>query len=212
MRIGVLVVGLLLLGTLFVAGSTLIRRRNPAPTPSASPTSGQAYFTHSDPKYEYSIKRPEGWNTRNLDKSDPTIALVVGPDPPYPVDDAIAVEFHSLGAYYGPADLVPFKDAILKQLGGNVNIVTQSPSPVISGLVGYYFVWTFPAANPTGLHAAYYLLDGDRYDTILLQVMPATDTKSFEAMLPIFQQMAQTFKSFHHAATPTAPATPSPGH
>src|SRR5438105_15963726 len=117
MRIGILLVGLLLLGTLFVAGSTLIRKRNPSPTPSPSP-SGQAYFPHNDPKYEYSIQRPEGWNTRNLDKSDPTIALVVGPDPPYPVDDAIAVEFHSLGAYYGPADLVPFKDAILKQLGG----------------------------------------------------------------------------------------------
>ena len=139
MRIGILVVGLLLLGTLFVAASTLIRRHNPSPTPNPSPTSGQAFFTHSDPKYEYSIKRPEGWNTRNLTVANPNIALVVGPDPPYPVDDVITVQFHSLDAYYAPTALVPFKDAILKQLGPNVNIVTQNPSPVISGLVGYYF-------------------------------------------------------------------------
>ena len=209
MRIGILVVGLLLLGTLFVAASTLIRRHNPSPTPNPSPTSGQAFFTHSDPKYEYSIKRPEGWNTRNLTEANVNIALVVGPDPPYPVDDVIAVEFHPLEKYYAPTALVPFKEAILNQLGSNVNIVTQNPSPVISGLVGYYFVWTFPATNPKGLHAAYYLLDGDRYVTILLQVTPVDDTKSFENMLPIFQQMAQTFRSFHHAAAPTGTVTPA---
>jgi hypothetical protein len=204
-RIGVLVVGLLLLGSLFVAGTTLIRRHGAPPTPAPTPSaSEQAYFLHSDPQHEYSIMRPEGWNTRNLATANPNIVLVVGPDPPFPVDDVVTVQIHPLGRSYPATALLPFRDFIVQTLGSNVNLVTQEPSPIIDGLVGYYFVWTFPATSPQGLHAAYFLLDGDRYITILLQVQPATDTTSFTAMQPVFQHMAQTFKSFHHAATPSA--------
>jgi hypothetical protein len=188
------------------------------PTPTASPTSPSAneasFITVQDPVNEFSISRPQGWVARGLVSPDPNIAMIVGPDAPYPIADFVAVTMHKLPFPLNNKDVVQFKDFVLQLLGNDLNLIGQNPSPTINGHAGYFFVWSYPKAAPTTLHEAYYLIDGDRFVTILLQIEPATDSTSLANLAPVFQQVAQSFKSYHVTPTPTSSVTttakPSP--
>jgi len=218
-RVGILILALVLVAILGVAGWGIVGGRstgpngtngNPAPaasttSPSASPTA--TGITVQDPVNEFSISRPQGWVARALASPDPNIAMIVGPDAPYPIADFVAVTIHKLPFPLTNNDVAPFKDFILQLLGNDLNIIQQSPSPVINGHAGYYFVWSYPKATPTTLHSAYYLIDGDRFVTILLQIEPATDSTSLANLAPVFQSMAQSFKSYHTTPSPTATVT-----
>jgi hypothetical protein len=220
-RVGILIVALVLVAILGVAGWGIVGGRstgnngtsgNPAPSasatsPSASPTANG--ITVQDPVNEFSISRPQGWVARALASPDPNIAMIVGPDAPYPIADFVAVTIHKLPFPLTNNDVAPFKDFILQLLGSDLNIIEQTPSPVINGHAGYYFVWSYPKAAPTTLHSAYYLIDGDRFVSILLQIEPPTDSTALANLSPIFQQMAQSFKSYHVTPTPTATTRPT---
>ena len=140
---------------------------------------------------------------RSLASPDANIAMIVGPDAPYPIADFVAVTIHKLPFPLANKDVVQFKDFVLQLLGNDLNLIGQNPSPTINGHAGYFFVWSFPKAAPTTLHEAYYLIDGDRFVTILLQIEPPTDSTSLSNLLPVFQQMAQSFKSYHVTPSPT---------
>jgi hypothetical protein len=144
---------------------------------------------------------------RGLVSPDPNIVMIVGPDAPYPIADFVAVTMHRLPFALGNKDVVQFKDFILQLLGNDLNLIGQNPSPTINGHAGYFFVWSYPKAAPTTLHEAYYLIDGDRFVTILLQIEPATDSTSLANLSPVFQQVAQSFKSYHVTPTPTSSVT-----
>jgi hypothetical protein len=45
--------------------------------------------------------------------------------------------------------------------------------------------------------------------SILLQIEPPTDSTSLANLSPVFQQMAQSFKSYHVTPTPTATTRPT---
>ncbi|HMC52629.1 MAG TPA: hypothetical protein VKI64_07700, partial [Acidimicrobiales bacterium] len=124
-----------------------------------------------------------------------------------PTADFVAVTIHKLPLPLANKDVAPFKDFILQLLGSDLNIIEQSPSPVINGHAGYYFVWSYAKVAPTTLHSAYYLIDGDRFVNILLQIEPPTDSTSLANLSPIFQSMAQSFKSYHVTPTPTSTVT-----
>jgi hypothetical protein len=215
-RVGILVLAVVILATIGVAGSAVIGGgskgpANPSPTasetsPSAS-ASGGGFITVQDPVNEFSISRPEGWVARGLVSPDPNIAMIVGPDAPYPNADFVAVTMHRLPFPLANKDVVQFKDFILQLLGSDLNLIGQNPSPTINGHAGYFFTWSYPKAAPTTLHQAYYLIDGDRFVTILLQIEPATDSTSLANLSPVFQSMAQSFKSYHTTPSPTATAT-----
>jgi hypothetical protein len=221
-RVGILILALVLVAILGVAGWGIVGGRsngnsgnnatngNPSPaasatSPSASPT--PTGITVQDPVNEFSISRPQGWVARALASPDPNIAMIIGPDAPYPIADFVAVTIHKLPFPLTNNDVAPFKDFILQLLGSDLNIIEQTPSPVINGHAGYYFVWSYPKATPTTLHSAYYLIDGDRFVSILLQIEPPTDSTSLANLSPIFQQMAQSFHSYH--VTPTKSSTPT---
>ena len=219
-RVGILILALVIVAILGVAGWGIVggsskgNNANPPPTPTASATSPAATasptanaITVQDPVNEFSISRPQGWVARALASPDPNIAMIVGPDAPYPTADFVAVTIHKLPIPLANKDVAPFKDFILQLLGSDLNIIEQTPSPVINGHAGYYFVWSYPKVAPTTLHSAYYLIDGDRFVSILLQIEPPTDSTSLANLSPIFQQMAQSFKSYHVTPTPTATST-----
>jgi hypothetical protein len=215
-RVGILVLGVVILATIGVAGSAVIGGSskgpaNPSPTtsqtsPSASP-SGASFITVQDPVNQFSISRPDGWVARGLVSPDPNIAMIVGPDAPYPNADFVAVTIHKLPFPLSNKDLQPFKDFIVQLLGSDINVITQAPSPIINGHAGEFLTWSYPKAAPTTLHQAYYLIDGDRFVTILLQIEPATDSTSLANLSPVFQLMAQSFKSYHTTPSPTATVT-----
>jgi hypothetical protein len=221
-RVGILILALVLVAILGVAGWGIVGGRStgtngtnttngtPAPTtsatsPSASPTANG--ITVQDPVNEFSISRPQGWVARGLASPDPNIAMIIGPDAPYPIADFVAVTIHKLPFPLTNKDVAPFKDFILQLLGTDLNIIEQTPSPLINGHAGYYFVWSYPKAAPKTLHSAYYLIDGNRFVTILLQIEPPTDSTSLANLSPVFQQMAQSFKSYHVTPTPTSTVT-----
>ncbi len=218
-RIGIVIVVIALLATVVVAGLAAIRGKNPSTvgvtateTPSVaatspSPTPGTALFTVQDPTNQFSISRPQNWTARALTVPDKNIAMIIGPDAPYPQSDLVAVTFHQLPFPLANRDVLQFKDFILELIGTDANILSQSPSPTIDGHAGYSFTWTYPKAAPTTLHEAYYIIDGDRFVTILLQIEPPQDTNALSSLTPIFQNMAQTFKSFHITPTPTSTVT-----
>jgi hypothetical protein len=215
--VGILILAVVILATIGVAGSAIIGGGGPkgaavSPNPTASASSPAAasaagFITVQDPVNEFSISRPQGWVARGLVSPDPNIAMIVGPDAPYPIADFVAVTMHKLPFPLGNKDVVQFKDFILQLLGNDLNLIGQNPSPTINGHAGYFFVWSFPKAAPTTLHEAYYLIDGDRFVTILLQIEPATDSTSLANLSPVFQQVAQSFKSYHVTPTPTSTVT-----
>jgi len=221
-RVGILIVALVIVAILGVAGWGIVGSRstgtsgtsgtNGSPAPPASATSPAAgptanAITVQDPVNEFSISRPKGWVARALASPDPNIAMIIGPDAPYPIADFVAVTIHKLPIPLTNRDVAPFKDFILQLLGSDLNIIEQTPSPVINGHAGYYFVWSYPKAAPTTLHSAYYLIDGDRFVNILLQIEPPTDSTSLANLSPVFQQMAQSFRSYHVTPTPTSTVT-----
>jgi hypothetical protein len=212
-RVGILVLAVVILATIGVAGSAIIggggsKGGGGNATPTASETSPSAsaasFITVQDPVNEFSISRPQGWVARGLASPDANIAMIVGPDAPYPIADFVAVTTHRLPFALANKDVVQFKDFILQLLGSDINLIGQNPSPNINGHAGYFFVWSYPKAAPTTLHEAYYLIDGDRFVTILLQIEPATDSTSLANLSPVFQQVAQSFKSYHVTPTPTS--------
>jgi hypothetical protein len=215
--VGILILAVVILATIGVAGSAIIggggpkgAAVNPNPTASASSpaaASAAGFITVQDPVNEFSISRPQGWVARGLVSPDPNIAMIVGPDAPYPIADFVAVTMHRLPFALGNKDVVQFKDFILQLLGSDLNLIGQNPSPTINGHAGYFFVWSYPKAAPTTLHEAYYLIDGDRFVTIVLQIEPATDSTSLANLSPVFQQVAQSFKSYHVTPTPTSTVT-----
>ena len=229
-RIGILLVVLALLGVVVVGGLAVFKSKtqspaavtatdtsSPPPSPSASSgAAAESYFTYSDPTNQFSILRPNSWSARGLTSPDPNIVMVIGPTNSYPSGDLIAVTIHQLPFTLSPDQLAGFKDFIVGQLGTDLNMIQESPSPVIDGRVGYYFVWSNPKVNPTTVHAGYYLIDGDRFVNILLQIEPANDQVAFQNIVPIFQKVAQSLKSFHTPSptskplTPSATSTPSP--
>jgi hypothetical protein len=211
-----LVLAVVILATIGVAGSAIIGGGGPKgaagnPSPTASETSPSAsaasFITVQDPVNEFSISRPQGWVARGLVSPDPNIAMIVGPDAPYPNADFVAVTMHRLPFPLANKDVVQFKDFILQLLGSDLNLIGQNPSPTINGHAGYFFTWSYPKAAPTTLHQAYYLIDGDRFVTILLQIEPPTDSTSLANLSPVFQSMAQSFKSYHTTPSPTATVT-----
>jgi hypothetical protein len=218
--VGILVLALVIVAILGVAGWGIVGGRSKGtgtdngagPTPAASGTSPSAspaasFITVQDPVNEFSISRPQGWVARGLASPDPNIAMIVGPDAPYPIADFVAVTIHKLPLTLANKDVAPFKDFVLQLMGSDLNLIGQNPSPLINGHAGYFFVWSYPKAAPTTLHSAYYLIDGDRFISILLQIEPPTDSTSLANLSPIFQQMAQSFKSYHVTPTPTSTAT-----
>jgi hypothetical protein len=226
MRIGIILVVVLLVATLGFALVALVRgvrkpSANGTPTESpgvtatvsSTPSPTKTLIPMSDPRNEFSIDRPSDWEIRNVAPiPNNVLALAVGPPPPYPVDDLVTVEFEPLATALGPNALQPFGRLVRDTLEkGGASIVSQQPL-VVHGLVAWYFVYGTPASstNTGSLRAAYYLLDGDRIAKILLQVKPLTDQQGFLALGPVFQQMAGSFVSFHHAATPTSTATSPP--
>jgi len=220
-RIGILLVALAILATLGIAGFAALRGRthpgasdngmgasvSPTVTPSESPT-GPAYFTFQDPVHEFSISRPQGWIARGLTTPDPNIAMVVGPDAPYPTADFVAVTFHNLPFTLRNSDLLAFRDFLVNQLA-DTNIITFEPTPFIDGHAGYLFTTSSPKNAPETLHRTYVLIDGNRFVSIILQIEPTTDSTALSNLSPIFDAMAQSFKSYHVSPTPTSTATPA---
>ena len=227
-RIGILLIVVAIVATLGIAGFAALRGHvspnanggngggsaTPAPTatdtssPTASP-SGPSYFTFQDPANEFSISRPQGWIARGLATQDPNIPFIVGPDAPYPPADFVAVVIHPLPFVLRNSDLVAFKDFLVEQLSNEDNIITEEPSPYIDGHAGYLFTTSNPKSAPTTLHQTYYLIDGNRYISIILQIEPPTDSTALSNLAPIFQTMAQSFKSYHVSPTPTSTVTPA---
>ena len=208
-----------------IAGTAAFRGRSSPPanasplTPGRSPNgpspsfgssgavSGDTFITVQDPVNEFSISRPPTWVARALVSPDPNIAMTVGPDAPYPIADFVAVTIHRLPFPLANKDIGPFKDFVLQLMGSDLNIIGENPLPLIDGHAGYFFVWSYPKAAPTTLHEAYYLIDGDRFVSILLQIEPPTDSTSLANLSPVFQQMAQSFRSYHVTPTPTSTVT-----
>jgi hypothetical protein len=216
-RVGMLVVAIILVIALVYAGIAAInglRGKNhvnatnsPTPTPTASP-GGETYYSYSDAQHQYSFERPSDWTVRVLaGVTDTADTLAIGPPSPYPVSDLVAIQIQPLQTPVSPSDLIPFKNAIeANYIGSDATLVSQAPTVVPGGMVGYTFEWSAPAANPIALHAAYFLLDTDRLIIIQLQVEPASDTTSFLALSPIFSHIASTFLSSHvPTSTPAAP-------
>jgi hypothetical protein len=220
-RIGLILVGLLILATIVVGGITVISKLHnkstnvttgASPTPTSA-TPGIVYFKYSDPKNQFSIDRPADWTARTLDQPDPHVVLLIGPPTSaYSVEDFVSVQIHPLPMRLGAGDLVPFKESIQQGLQNQGdNIIDFSPTPVIDGMVGWYFLYTYPGTNPpTGLHSSYYLIDGDREILLTLQVQPYNDNVGFTALYPIFQHMAQSLVSFYTLPSPAASTAPTP--
>jgi hypothetical protein len=227
-RIGILLVVVAIVATLGIAGFAALRgghannagngginlgTSTPTATDTSSPTaspSGPSYFTVQDTANEFSISRPQGWIARGLATPDPNIPFIVGPDAPYPSDDFVAVVIHPLPLTLTNNDLVPFRDFLQGQLQPDNNIITFEPTPFIDGHAGYLFTTTNPKSAPTTLHRTYYLIDGNRYISIILQIEPPQDSNALENLSPIFDKMAQSFKSYHVSPTPTSTVTPAP--
>jgi len=217
-RVGAILVGVLILATVVVGGSTVISRlgkhtKAKTGSPTASPSPGasgaESYFSYSNDQFQFSIDRPNDWTTRVLQSPDPYTAIVLGPPSPYPQNDVMVIRIVPLsGAIFGTSALGPFKDKIVQSLGPDVNMVSQNPES-IAGLPGWNFTWDTPKDQPVSFYDGWYLLDGIRYIEMLLQIQPPSDTASENVLIPVFEHMAKSFISYAPIPQPTETATPA---
>lgn len=216
-RVGLILVAIIILATLVVGGTTVISRLgkhagkgHPAASGTPTPTpSGDQYFTYNNDAFQFSMDRPNDWTTRVLSTPDPKVALVLGPPSPFPQNDIMLVRFVPLtGGIFGTSALGPFKQVILQELGADINLVSQNPESV-NGLPGWNFTWATPTVQPKTFYDGWYLLDGTRFVELLLQIQPASDNASENALVPIFEHMVKSFLSFAPIPQPTETATPA---
>ena len=101
-----------------------------------------------------------------------------------------------------PVDPATVDQQIAEALA-DVRMVTDPRQFTLNGVKTYYFLYYTPVteASPTeGVHAHYFMINGDVLYTMVFQALP---TDQFTALAPTFDQVAESF-------TVDQPVTPDP--
>lgn len=159
----------------------------PSPSPSASATAEPAFVEYRDPAGRFTLQHPETWQP--VEAPSPDIALIlVGPDggsmlvrvlPPLPQ----AIDPTNI------ADVKAVTDVIVR--GPSVQQIVQEQPINLSGVQGYYYLYTFLDQEQEGVHSHFFLFQGTTVHTLVFQALPS---ESFSGLAGIFDRIALSYK------------------
>lgn len=159
-----------------------------------------------DEEAGFSVSYPEIWTEVAPATADRRLLLSAGGDNSFlvrvqPVDPATAVE------------------GIAAAMSG-VRMVTEPRQFTLNGVQAYYFLYYTEVTEDSpvqGVHAHYFLVNGDTLYTMVFQAMP---TEDFSRLAPVFDKVAESFEvddpvappaTTAPTAAPTEPTTPTTG-
>ena len=88
------------------------------------------------------------------------------------------------------SDMRAVTDAILSSPSAKLTVL-EVRQIEISGLPAIYYLYYFPSGKQRGIHAHYFIFDGTRMDTLIFQVVPASDFSRYASQ---FDQVVSSFK------------------
>ena len=149
----------------------------------------RAFVRFSDPQTGFSIAYPSRW--RRLPSVDGQVRLLVAGG-----GASVLVRRASLGLRVRPETLKSAKKLTdnLVKAAENVKPVQRPQQVRLSGLPGYLYIYTFRdrATRKRGAHAHYFLFRDETMFTLVFQALPAN---SFAGLAPLFQRIANSFRS-----------------
>ena len=157
-----------------------------SPNPSGGATAETAFVDYRDPDGRFTLQYPETWQP--VESTSPDIALLlVGPDGgsmlvrvlpplPQPIDPT------------NIADVKAVTDVVVR--GPSVQILQEEPIN-LSGVQGYYYLYTFQDEQQEGVHSHFFLFQGTTVHTLVFQALPS---ESFSALASTFDRIALSYK------------------
>lgn len=159
------------------------------------------FVTYRDPADGFTISYPKTW-TRTVSPGN-GIALLLDAGGQNAVSIRVIRTQFPVRTAQQLADVKKVTDGILGSASHNIQILHQQ-SFNLNGMPGYYYLYTFPGTNggPGGVHAQYFVFQGQAMNELVFQAVPASD---FSHLAPVFDQVANTF----HATPGFVPPAPS---
>lgn len=183
------------------SGGTPADTASPTPSPTSSPTAaatGPASPSTSTPggfttlrseEHRLQIAYPAGWTA--LESPDPEVLLVATPNG----EDSLLLRVVGLDAEVGEEDLPAMQrvtDRIVRS-GEGVEVLVGPREISLGGMPGYYYLYHFldETGGQQGVHAHYFLFDGDRMVVLVFQALP---DERFEELAPTFDRIAGSLR------------------
>lgn len=199
-RLALVVLGLVVVAALLAAGAILGRRlvptggvaavTSPSPTSTASPTpSAPAGFTSfADDVSGVHLSYPSGWQT--LSSNDPQVRFIATPNGKDSVLVRVLQPRFTVTAE-NLAEARVLTDGIVRSSRG-VRMLTEPAQIELGGLPGYYYLYSFQdeRSGRKGVHAHYFLFEGDTMITLVFQALPG---QRFVRLAPTFDAIANSF-------------------
>lgn len=160
------------------------RHAQPPPVAANVPAS---YSSYTDAALGYRIAYPGRWRRT----TDGQGGLLLQPGG----QDAVNVREFTLQRAVDTgnlADMQAVTNAVLSTPDAHLTVLA-SQQVNVGGLPGIYYLYYFPSGDEQGVHGHYFLFDGNRMFTIVVQALPAAD----------FQQLATTFDTVVQSFTVT---------
>lgn len=163
-----------------------------APTTSAA--SGE-FITVNDKEAGFTVSYPEKWSELAPASGEQRLLLSAGGQNYFQVK-------------VRPVDPATVDQQIAEALA-DVKMVTDPRQFQLNGVKTYYFLYYTPVTedSPTeGVHAHYFLINGDVLYTMVFQALP---TDQFSALAPVFDQVAESFQVDRPAAPGPSGTSPT---
>lgn len=164
----------------------------PSPTPSAAApvTVPPGWKTYTDKSFSFSLSYPPDWAVQR--SPDEAVRLLATPNG----RDSLLVRVIPLQVQLteeGLAEVRKITDRLVTSQPG-VKLVTQPQPLVLDELPGYYYFYRFAdrAGGKTGVHAHYFLFDGENMVIIVFQALPQ---RSFPELASTFDTIAESFRA-----------------
>jgi hypothetical protein len=178
-----LIGGLVLAGCAVLGWSLFFHNTDSPAQPPA--TRAEDFVTYHDEAGHFTISYPRTWTRAAGDSG--TLVLAIGGQ------NALSVRRFPLQQEVKPTDVDDMRsvtDAILSTPSAHLTVLADQPVTV-NGLTGLYYLYYFPNEGGQGVHAHYFLFQGQALFTMVFQVVPAAD---FQKFADTFDAVAKSFQ------------------
>jgi hypothetical protein len=153
----------------------------PRATAAATPAS---YIVYTNEPLGYRIAYPSAWK-QTTDGQGGVVLQAGG-------QDAVNVREFTLQHAINTSNLSDMQavtNAVLSTPNAHLTVLA-SQRVSVGGLPGIYYLYYFPSGGEQGVHGHYFLFNGNRMFTIVVQALPASD---FQRLAKTFDAIAQSF-------------------
>lgn len=139
----------------------------------------------------FAISYPKRWERIETPPDSPTKLVVTADE-----KNSLKVSTVNLGFSVGSEELAGMREytSRIVNSGDDIDVVAGPSRVELDGLPGHVYIYTFtdPDTGETGVHSHYFLFDGDTMFTLVFQALPQ---EHYEELAPLFDTIAETFRT-----------------